>query len=144
MRNRVGIILIEDGKIAVIKRIRDGCVYYVIPGGGMEKGETEIQTAIREAREELGISVRELKITLTFKQNSTHSYYSVGEYSGLFGSGNGEEYDISRDKGKYIPCWIPIEELPRIHLYPQEVKHYLLQEKAGGQEDDAQRDRPRS
>jgi 8-oxo-dGTP diphosphatase len=119
-------------------------MYFVIPGGGMEEGESEIETAIREAEEELGINVSELNIALTFRQNSTHSYYFVGKYSGLFGSGEGEEYDIIRNRGKYIPCWIPIEDLPGINLYPQEVKHYLLQQKAGGQEDDDQGDWPRS
>ncbi|WP_201716219.1 NUDIX domain-containing protein [Rossellomorea arthrocnemi] len=132
MRHRVGIILIEDGKIAVIKRIRDGCVYYVIPGGGMEEGESEIETAIREAEEELGINVRDLNIAMTIRQNSTHSYYFVGEYSGLFGSGQGEEYGVDRGRGKYIPCWIPIGDLPGFHLYPREVKHFLLKHKAGG------------
>jgi 8-oxo-dGTP diphosphatase len=136
MIQRAGIILIENGNLAVIKRIRNGCIYYVIPGGGMEDGETEMETAVREAKEELGINVSELKTALTFKQNDTHSYYFVGKYNGLFGSGKGEEYDFTRDRGKYIPCWIPMEELAGKKLYPLEVKQFLLQQKAGGQEDD--------
>ncbi|QHE61863.1 NUDIX domain-containing protein [Rossellomorea vietnamensis] len=136
MIQRAGIILIENGNLAVIKRIRNGCIYYVIPGGGMEDGETEMETAVREAKEELGINVSELKTALTFKQNDTHSYYFVGKYNGLFGSGKGEEYDFIRDRGKYIPCWIPMEELAGKKLYPLEVKQFLLQQKAGGQEDD--------
>jgi 8-oxo-dGTP diphosphatase len=51
MIQRAGIILIENGNLAVIKRIREGCIYYVIPGGGMEEGETEMETAVREAEE---------------------------------------------------------------------------------------------
>ena len=142
MRHRVGIILIENDCVALIKRLRDGREYYVIPGGGMECGETEMKTAIREAREELGIEVEELKKVLTFKQNSTHCYYFVGKYSGLFGSGKGEEYEVTRNRGTYIPSWVPIEDLPGVNVYPQEVKHYLLQHKAGGQDDDDERNRP--
>lgn len=144
MKHRVGIILIDDEKVAVIKRIRDDSVYYVIPGGGMEKGETEIETATREAKEELGINVSELKFAMSFRQIDTHSYYFVGKYNGLFGTGKGEEYDIFRNRGNYIPCWIPIEKLYGMNLYPHEVKHYLLQQKAGVQEDDDKRDGSRS
>ncbi|MCA1058489.1 NUDIX domain-containing protein [Rossellomorea aquimaris] len=131
MRHRVGIILIEDDHLAVIKRNRDDEVYYVIPGGGMGMGETEIETAIREAEEELGIIVSGLKHALSFKHNHTQSYYFVGEYSGLFGSGKGEEYDAGRGRGSYFPCWVSLDELSGINLYPQEVKQYLLQPKAG-------------
>lgn len=136
MIHRAGIILIENGNLAVIKRIRNGCIYYVIPGGGMEEGETEMETAVREAEEELGINVSELKLALTFKQINTHSYYFVGKYNGLFGSGKGEEYDFTRDRGHYIPCWIPMGELSREKLYPMEVKQFLLQQKAGDKVDD--------
>ncbi|MBN8194408.1 NUDIX domain-containing protein [Bacillus sp. NTK074B] len=144
MKHRVGIILIEDDKVALIKRIRDHSIYYVIPGGGMEKGETEIQTAIREAEEELGINVSDLKFAFTFGQIDTHSYYFVGKYNGLFGSGKGEEYGTFRNRGNYIPCWISIGELSGMDLFPQEVKHYLLQQKAGVQEDDDKQDGSRS
>ncbi|CAN7361491.1 NUDIX domain-containing protein [Rossellomorea sp. LjRoot5] len=58
MFHRAGIILIENGSLAVIKRIRNGCVYYVIPGGGMEGGGTGIETAIREAKEDFKSTFR--------------------------------------------------------------------------------------
>jgi 8-oxo-dGTP diphosphatase len=60
----------------------------------------------------------------------------VGKYNGLFGSGKGEEYDFTRDRGHYIPCWIPLEKLSGEKLYPLEVKQFLLQQKAGDKVDD--------
>lgn len=58
MRDRGSLIIIENGKVALIRRIRDGSVYYVFPGGGIVKGETPKEGAKREAFEELGVEVR--------------------------------------------------------------------------------------
>ena len=40
MRNRAGGILIENGKVLLIHRIKDNDEYYVFPGGGIETNET--------------------------------------------------------------------------------------------------------
>ena len=50
-------IIIEDGKLLAMFRRKikkDGSIkeYYVIPGGGLEEGETLEETAIRETAEE--------------------------------------------------------------------------------------------
>ena len=55
MRIRAGVILLEDSCIALIKRVKRGRTYYVIPGGGLDDGEYSDEAAIREAYEELGI-----------------------------------------------------------------------------------------
>lgn len=54
MRNRGVAIIVQDGKIALIKRVRDDEVYYVFPGGGIEEGETSEEATKREIYEELG------------------------------------------------------------------------------------------
>ena len=53
MRTRAGVVLIEDGKVALIERHRAGLDYFVFPGGGVDDGETPEQAAVREAMEEL-------------------------------------------------------------------------------------------
>ncbi len=40
MRVRAGVVLIENGKVALIERHRAGKHYFVFPGGGVEEGET--------------------------------------------------------------------------------------------------------
>ena len=47
---RVRGILIENEVITIIKRTRDGETFYVFPGGGVEKGETEEQALKREMK----------------------------------------------------------------------------------------------
>jgi ADP-ribose pyrophosphatase YjhB (NUDIX family) len=40
IRKRATAIIIENGKILLIKRIKSGMEYFVVPGGGVEEGET--------------------------------------------------------------------------------------------------------
>lgn len=57
MKIRSAIILIEDNKLALIERYRSDRHYFSFPGGGIDKGESPQEAAIREAEEELGIQV---------------------------------------------------------------------------------------
>jgi 8-oxo-dGTP diphosphatase len=138
MRTRAGIVLIEDGKVALIERHRAGLDYFVFPGGGVDEGETPEQGAIREAMEELGVevAVQQKVATIHFGQ-STQIYFLVEHVSGTFGSGTGEEYTDSDpnnpEEGVYIPIWMPIEELPgHTKVFPEEVSKLVVRSKAEG------------
>ncbi|MBH9968662.1 NUDIX domain-containing protein [Rossellomorea oryzaecorticis] len=125
-RNRAGILIIEQNKIAVIKRTIGKDEYFVIPGGGVDEGESFEEAAVREAEEELGIEVKELYLALEFEQNGSQKYFFGGKYIGELGRGTGEEYRSGR--GTYLPCWIDLHRLKDVVLYPEEVKLYLLQQ----------------
>ena len=52
---RAGVAIKKGEKLLLIKRKKGNDPYYILPGGGVESGETPKQTAIREVKEELGI-----------------------------------------------------------------------------------------
>ena len=54
-REAVRAIILKDGLIALVRSDREG--YYKFPGGGIEKGETHLQTLTRETFEETGLRV---------------------------------------------------------------------------------------
>ena len=60
-RYAVRVFAFKDNKVACIKYKNVNKDYFDIPGGKIENGETEIQTCIREFKEETGMDIDELK-----------------------------------------------------------------------------------
>jgi 8-oxo-dGTP diphosphatase len=56
-KERAGVLVVRSGRLALIERWKNGRHYWVVPGGGVEAGETIAQAAQREAEEELGVPV---------------------------------------------------------------------------------------
>lgn len=122
MRDRGSVVIIENNKVGLIKRTKEGSISYVFPGGGLEDGETPEEGAKREALEELGVEVniKECIAEVTF--NGTQYFFLADIISGTFGTGQGEEFtDLYRNKGTYLPIWIDIGELSSIDVIPKEV-----------------------
>jgi 8-oxo-dGTP diphosphatase len=57
VRVRAAVVILENGRVTLIERVRDRRTYFVFPGGGVEAGESPQQAAVREAHEEFGVSV---------------------------------------------------------------------------------------
>ncbi len=128
MRNRSGIILIEDNKLALIERHRTGLHYFIFPGGGIDEDESPEQTAVREAEEELGIivAIKQKVVEIFFKENTQH-YYLADKISGEFGSGTGEEYgEYNPAHGTYLPLWMPIEDVLNKNVLPRELAELVV------------------
>src|SRR5688572_12870616 len=133
MRTRAGIILIEDNKIALIERHRAGLDYFVFPGGGVDEGESPEQAAVREAMEELGITVviKQKVAEVQVGQKSRQVYFLAEQTGGEFGTGIGEEYTdsdpYSPEEGIYIPIWMPVDELQHHqNIYPADVAKLVM------------------
>lgn len=132
MRIRAGAVLIEDDKVVLIERYRDGKHYFVFPGGGVDEGETPEQAAVREMEEETGLRVTvQCKLAEIHFGLSTQHYFQVACLGGEFGCGTGEEYtDADPDhpaQGIYIPVWMPlIELLEHENVYPAEIVELVL------------------
>ena len=107
IRKAVRCYLIKDNKVVVTK-YKEGnkkAGYYEIPGGKIEAGETPEQTAIREMKEETGITIEKLK----YKGNMTVEYpnriFDLDAFLSVEYKGEPQEFEENTSE------WIEINEL---------------------------------
>jgi mutator protein MutT len=133
MKTRVRAVIIKDGKILLIKRIKADITYWVIPGGAVEKNETNEQALIRESKEELGIDVaiKDLLLKIDSEKPETKGqvelFYLCEIIGGRMGSGKGPEFQKdSGYAGQYGTEWIKIENLKKIDLKPKDISNLIF------------------
>lgn len=133
-RTRAACIIIYNGKLITIYRekIVNGKLkkYYVIPGGGVEKGETILEAAKREIMEELGIEIEVTDKYFYLEKEDAKEYFYIAKYvSGKIGSGAGPEFTNRNVEkyGTYEVKLIDVSEVKDINLMPPEVKGYLCE-----------------
>ena len=135
MRKRAGIILIHEGKLALMERHRQGRHYFAFPGGGVDEGETDEQAAIREAMEELGIEVgiAQKAATILREGRRDQVYFLVKWLGGEYGTGTGEEFDeVDEENGTYNPVWMPLGELLEKNVVPRGLAELVVKAQRDG------------
>lgn len=132
---RVGGILIQNGKILLQKPLDDD---YSIIGGHVAAMETTAQTLQREFREEIhaDIKVKELlavgEIFFPWGVRPCHQislYYRVTLNDPSAIPQEGSFYGFDDLGGRRINlefCWVPLEDLPGLTVYPQELVDHIL------------------
>lgn len=127
MRHSGRAIITQGGRVALVRRDRDGRTYYVFPGGGVELGETPDQAAIREAQEELGVSIHldQLVAMVHWSEHKMH-FYRATIIAGTFGSGRGPEFhSYPPGRGTYRPVWLDLQSLADFDVRPTELTSAL-------------------
>ncbi len=128
MRQRVVGIIIKDGNILLIRRLKNGQKYYVFPGGGVEGVENFEEALKREMKEELGIDINSFHLLFNFKnQFQDEHYYLIENFSGSPELG-GPEKEHMDNQNQYFLEWIGLANIKKMaNLYPQEATKRLLE-----------------
>ncbi len=113
------IIITDESLLTMFRRkVKDGVVkeYYVIPGGGLEKGETLEENVIRELKEEFGIDVEILGyLGKDEYENTIEHYFHCGIVNGTPTLG-GEELERMSEDNYYEIRNIDLKDLYSIDI----------------------------
>lgn len=75
-RSRSAAIVIRNGKILMERVVYFGRMFYTLPGGGIEAGETPEQAVLRELKEECGLDGKILRPLVTMHKEKGGAEYS--------------------------------------------------------------------
>ena len=121
-------IIIHDGRILLTHELNSG--WWLLPGGGIEEGETPEECVIREVEEETGLIVRPTEQFLTM-----HEYYEEYLYTGYFfvcevtGKGRMRLTDVEKERGVQ-PEWLPLQDA--IELFSKHESYADISEEKRG------------
>tara|TARA_Y100000590_G_scaffold301819_1_gene340240 strand:- start:50 stop:529 length:480 start_codon:yes stop_codon:yes gene_type:complete len=128
LRDGVGIIILnKNNKVFVAKRIDNPKDYWQMPQGGIDKGESYIDAAIRELKEETSIK----SVSLIKEIKDFTSYYLPGHLLGIIWkgkfkgqkqkwfimrfSGNDDEININTKKAEFLDWkWVNVNEITKL------------------------------
>lgn len=122
-------IVVRDGKILLMERWRLGLHYFSVPGGGIEKGETPEQAAVREVYEETTIRVTANRLVLIMQHGKIQHKIYLCEY--IEGEpellpDSPEFIDMTEDN-KFKPGWVSVDDLPTTPLtYWEPIRQPLI------------------
>ncbi len=114
---RISVVVIEDGKILLVKHRKGNRQYWVLPGGRLEYGETFIDCAVRELKEETGLVIEAEKfIFLSEAIAPDRSRHIVNIY--LKAKVIGGKLQLGDEPVLAGVDFLPLAELEQITLFP--------------------------
>lgn len=139
LRNTAKAIIVQDNRILFVKYIskRTGIVYYVLPGGGQEGGETFVDTLKRECLEELAaeIDVGEIALIAEYigKNHKFADLHSeLHRIECMFFCTLKSSIDLSKatntDTDQIGFEWLGYEEISKKTVYPEVLKKVFDQQ----------------
>ena len=119
-------IIIEDGKLLAMFRRKikkDDSVkeYYVIPGGGLEDGETLEENVIRELKEEFNVDIEIVKFLSTEEYDDTIANYFLCKIVNGTPKLGGEELDRMTPENYYEIRYIDLNDIDNYDINAKDI-----------------------
>ena len=131
LRNSAKAIIVQDGRLLVLKMVDREGDFYILPGGGQRHGEPLTGALRRECLEEIGTSVRIGRLRLMreyigrnheFSEHDADSHQIEFMFECELDAGTAPRVGHRPDESQVGVVWLPISELEDRRLYPKVLR----------------------
>jgi len=117
-RARASCIVIRDDRVLLVHRRRDGREYYVLPGGGIEAGESAEQACRRELAEETSLQAGRVRpVGRADEESGPDAYFLIEDPIGTVRLA-GPEAERNSATNRYRLDWVGVDDLVELPLLP--------------------------
>lgn len=132
MRQAVRAIVVRDGHLLVIHRNKFGQEYYILPGGGINPGESADQAIFRQLHQETSIAIVNPRVVIIEDAGDPYGMQHV--YLAQYVSGeprlqpSAPEAEInSLGQNLYSPQWLPLHSLASVPFRSNALRRAVMQ-----------------
>ena len=126
-------IIIEDGRILVMRRRKNGAEYYTLAGGRVDEGENIEQAVIREIKEETGMDVTAAR--MVFYEQHPEPYNEqyiflceVAPHGPVAVQNTSEEAELNKMRvNVHTPEWVGTKTFPKIPFRTPQLQTAIAQ-----------------
>lgn len=125
-KNRAAGLIIRNNSLLCFFRKKNEFEYFCLPGGGVEKNETEQRAIVRELAEELSLNVKSVQFLFSINnQGRNEFYFLITQYSGT--PQKNCETAQKNPNNIYEIQWIDFGKLKKLsNFYPFKAKEKIL------------------
>lgn len=118
VRIRVAGILVRRGEVLLVRHQKDAESYWLLPGGGVEVGETLKQALEREWLEEVGLSIQAGRLVLVHDSIPSDHHRHIVNLCFLVEARGAGAPRVSADERLKEARFFELPELRRLRLLP--------------------------
>jgi len=126
-------IIIEDGKILVMRRIKFGAEYHTLVGGRLNEQENTTQALVREVMEETGLKVTAARLVFYEEHKAPHNEQfiylcEVAPHQDIAIQGTSEEATMNKyDMNIHQPEWVGLRNFAGLHFRTPQLHAAIIQ-----------------
>jgi 8-oxo-dGTP pyrophosphatase MutT (NUDIX family) len=124
---RAAAVVVDGDRVLLMKRHRDGRDYAVLPGGGVEEGETPAEAVLRELHEETTLTAAiERVLGSGWHGERPVTYFLMTDVRGTAVL-SGPELAKHRPDNRFELVWVTADRFAELGLHPPDVGPLLTE-----------------